>query len=318
LKAMKKMLLWCCVLLLCMASVAAGSQNYPTKPIRVVIPAAPGGSTDILGRIVGNAIEKYLGQPFVIVNISGAGGVPATSEVLKSKPDGYTLLLFHTMISTAYHTGVAPYNHSAFEPVCRLAVANGIVVVKSDAPWDNINEFADDVRRKPGEYIYAMGSGGTSHFLGVLLNSKMGLDLRLVDVGSGANRIAALEGRHAHVIYEAVGPLMQMLEAGEFKCLGVLAEERDSALPDVPTFREQGHDIVFPQPFGIFAPKGLPKDVSEKLQDALQKVLLDEEVAESLTNLYYHTAFLNSEEYGKFLEEEDALIEEIAREIDAN
>ncbi len=287
-----------------------------TEPVTVIVPAGPGGGTDMVARIVGENIENYLGHEWRITNMPGGASVPAQEEVQRSRADGHTLLLFHTMMHTTEAMGVSPFTWEDYEPIARLATSPGILTVHSDSPWQTVHELQQYGKDNPGELTYAMESGGTSHFLGVGIGMALGIDWTLAHIGGGADRVSALHGRHVDAAYEVVGTMNPHIEAGDFRGLAVLAEERTDFAPDIPTMKEEGFDIVFSMPYYVFAPKGTPQAAIDMLVDAVEQTVADPGVQRRLAGIDHEPGFLAGEDLRAALRDEVIFINEWAAEIE--
>jgi len=172
-------LLMCSLIIsFCLQGLAEEVKEYPTKPIKMVVPYNPGGGSDISARIFAKSAEEYFGQPIVVVNIAGAGGSVGGQEVLNSKPDGYTLFWHHAAMHVSYHTGIADFTWDSFSPICRTATSCPVLAVAADAPWNTMDELIDYIKENPGQIRMGVGIGATSHFAGVEL-----------DIATGGNNI---------------------------------------------------------------------------------------------------------------------------------
>jgi len=168
-------LLLACILMVavCFESVAA-EKPYPNKPIKMVVPYAPGGGSDISARIFANYAEEYFGQPMIVANIAGAGGSVGGQEVLNSKADGYTLFWHHAAMHVAYHTGVADFTWDSFTPICQGAFSQDVIAVSKDAPWNTIEELMAYIEENPKKVRIGVNIGATTHFVGVGMDLATG------------------------------------------------------------------------------------------------------------------------------------------------
>ena len=318
-----RLLLIVAVLVLCAGMLfAAGRREAEpgeegiTAPVTVIIPAGPGGGTDLVTRIVANNIRPHLGYEWRVSNMPGGASVPAQEEVQRSDTDGHTLLLFHTMMHTTNAIDISPYTWENYEPIARVAMSPGIVAVHADSPWQSIQDLYEYGRDNPGELTYAMESGGTSHFLGVGIGNALGIDWTLAHIGGGSDRISALHGRHVDVIYEVVGAINPHIESGDFRGLAVLAEQRTDFAPGIPTMKEEGFDIVFSMPYYVFAPKGTPAATVAMLADAIEATVATDSVRQELANIDHEPAFLSGQALREVLRDEVEFINEWAQAID--
>jgi len=284
------------------------SPQYPTKAITLVCQFAAGGSTDLLARALGNSASKILGQPVVVENKVGASGTIGTDYVLKSKPDGYTLLT----TSTGNFTSTPLVQNVPYDPnkdvrhIINIATHQIILVVHADSPWKTLDEFVAYVKQNPGKVKYGQNSpGGTTHMAMESFRKAAGLDMKMVPFGGGASEVvAALLGKHVDV------GVMHPQEAGEHAVKGTLrpltvfAEKRIKTFPDVPTAKEKGFNVVMGVTKGISAPAGLPDDIALKLHDTFKKVMEDPEfkAAAKKTGDLDYLEYMSGDDTAKFLQ----------------
>ncbi|MBZ4646220.1 MAG: putative tricarboxylic transport rane protein [Petroclostridium sp.] len=252
--------------------------KYPTKPIQVVVPAGAGGDTDLNARTLGKYLEKELGQPVVIVNVNGAGGTLGSKKVKDSAPDGYTVLFYHPSMLLNKLLGLVDYTYSDFENA-GVAVLDdtNVFVVNAESPYKNLKDLIDDAKKNPGKIRFATEVGAFTHLQVLAFQDAADVQLNVVDVGAAAQKTAALLGKQIDIIGTQYGLVKDHITAGKFRALGVLSNERNPLIPDVPTFKEQGIDIAFTKFFFYSFPKGTPKEVIEKFSKAVEKVVTTNE-----------------------------------------
>jgi tripartite-type tricarboxylate transporter receptor subunit TctC len=259
--------------LLAVAGNAAAQEKYPSKPIRVIVPYAPGGATDIVARIVTEPMRQNLGQPFVVENKPGAGGIIAIEELNRAKPDGYTLMLGN--VNTNVITPVIFPKKISFDyfkqviPVARVAdVTAFLVATTSNFPPRTFAEFVAHAKQNPGKVRYSsVGVGSFIHFDMEVLAKRAGLDLVHIPNKQGAaGSLKDLASGDAHVAFLNVASTAALIRGGQIRPLALVADARMPEYPDVPTMAEVGYPGVGTlQWLGIFAPAGLPNDVLETL-----------------------------------------------------
>ena len=264
---------------------APAEASYPEQPIRIVVPYAPGGSTDAVYRIVAEKLEEVLGQTVVIVNIQGAGGGIGMLEVVQAEPDGYTLGVYNTNSEILQAMGSAEFTTEQMQPVALLGHTVLTVTVKGDSPYETLADFRDAAKANPGQLSIAMGIGQLAQFVSILLAEGLEADLRIVNVGDGAAKKAAVLGGHTTALVEPTSSLVAQHREGELRILSVFHTERLSGLPDVPTAQEFGVDVTLPQSVGIFVPAGTPADRVQVLADAVARIADDAEAMERLERL---------------------------------
>ena len=271
--------------LLVLFSLNSNAQQWPVKPVKIVVPFSPGGFADSGARAVSDKLAARLGQPVLIENKVGASGNIGTEMVAKSAPDGYTLLLAYdgTMVVNPHVFAKIPFDTLRdFAPVTKLGDAPTLVVAHPSVPANNLRELIALAKAKPGTLSYGTsGTGNTPHLVGEMLNLRAGIDLQHIPYKGGAQAIADVVGGQIPLSFTAVAGAQQFLKAGKLKALGVTSRQRVAALPDTPTFIESGlPNFVVNTWFGILAPAGTPRPIVDRLQRELAAVLKEPDVRE--------------------------------------
>jgi tripartite-type tricarboxylate transporter receptor subunit TctC len=290
------------VVLLGVASV--GAQEYPTKPIEVVVGYPPGGGTDMTARAVADVAQKYLGQPLVVINKPGATGTIGAQYVASSKPDGYTLLVAGGSETVALpHFKSLPYNPiDDFEPIIRITVERFGFYVKSDAPWQTMQEFVADAKKNPEKYSYATsGIGGIHHAAVMVLEKRTGIRLNHVPNKGGAETLAAVAGGHVNVAMAAPNEAYALVQGGRVRALALVSFSRSATEPNTPTVKELGFDFFIDNQKGFVFPKGTPKTIVQKLHDGLKKIFDDPQFKANADKLKLELAYLGPEDFRKSL-----------------
>jgi tripartite-type tricarboxylate transporter receptor subunit TctC len=276
--------------LLALGIAGVQAQSYPARPVTIIVPFAAGGPADITGRIAADQFSKILGQQFVVENVGGAGGTTGATRAARAAPDGYTLLLGHlgTHAASVALTANLAYNpETDFEPVGLVGEQPELLVTRKDLPPNTLAEFVSYAKANESKLNMAHAGVGSVSYTGcLLLNAAIGIKPTLVPfTGTAPVMNALLGGQVDYVCDPILGPLPHV-RAGTMKALAITSEKRHPALPDVPTSAEGGlpqfNITVF---FGVFAPKGTPKDVVDRLVAALDKGLDDETARKRLTDL---------------------------------
>ena len=268
-------------------SVAASfAQGYPNKLVRVVVGFAAGGPTDVIARIVAQKLSDTLGHQFYVENIGGAGGNTAAGQVARAPADGYTIHIISTgfMVNPSLYAKV-PYDPiKDFAPVTLVAYSPNVVVVNPSVPAKTIPELVQLIRDNPGKYSYAgPGVGSTPHLSGELFRLQFNLDLVHVPFTGAGPAIQATLGGHTPIAFTAMPPAMAAVKDGKLRALGVAADRRVAALPDLPTFAEQGiKDQEADTLTGIVLPAGTPKEIVDLLQREVAKIVAQPDVKEKL------------------------------------
>ena len=268
---------------LSLAGAAAAQATYPDRPIRLIVPFPPGGTSDVVGRIFAEALAKQIGQPVVVENRGGAGGTVGSRAVASAAPDGYTLLLG---TSSTNGTNPAVYKNlpydavKDFTPVTQIIRVPGVIVVNKNFPVKDYASFTALIKGAPGKYSYASsGNGGATHMAMEYYKSLSGLDMMHVPYrGTGPALNDVIAGQ-VPILWDTAASSMAHIQSGSLRPIVVAAKSRLPQLPDVPTFAEVGlPDYDAEMWNGLLAPAGLPKDVLAKLNDASRKALADKDV----------------------------------------
>jgi len=294
------------------------AQTYPNKPIRLVVPFAPGGSSTIVARSVAAEMEKGLGQSIVIENKGGGGGNPAMQDVARADADGYTLLITHigSLALNPYLYTNLPFDvNRDFIHVSLLAKVPNIFVVHESVPAKDAREFVALVKKEPGKYYYgSAGNGSAGHLAMEYFKLVSGIELQHVPYKGSADLMLALQSGQLMAGADSTGFAPQV-EAGKLRVLNTWGEKRLAKFPDAPTLKELGYDIVQNSPFGIGAPKGTPPDVVKKLHDGFKKAMEDPSYVATLGKYDMLPDYKSSAQYTKFAQDtvakEKVLIEKL-------
>ncbi len=272
-----------CCALVALTVGAAPAHAYPTEPIRVIVPTDPGGAIDGLARTFQRAFEQagVFPHSLAVINMAGAGGTIGTRALKDAEPDGYTIAIWHDGLVTSNAMGVADFDHTSFEIIGATGFADLGLAVSQDGRFASFEELLEFARANPGEVTVAANIGLPVHFVPMQVGVEAGADFRFVQAGGGARRYQSVVGGHTDMAMFSTQELVQFEETG-LKTLLMLSEERVSQLPDVPTARELGIDVVSTSSRIWLAPKGTPADRIEVLRDAFRTAMAQDEVAEQL------------------------------------
>ena len=258
------------------------AQAYPTKPIRIIVPYAPGGATDIMGRVVAQRLGEILGQQVLVDNRPGANTGIGTEAVAKSAPDGYTLLFTNdaTFVLNPALFATLSYNMTRdFAPVATVAYLNLALVVASNLPVNNFAELVAYTKAKPGSISYgSYGVGSQAHLMGEIYKKHTGSDMVHVPYKGSAPAVADVIGGQVVFTFPAIPTVQGFIKAGRVKVLAISGDKRSPLLPEVPTFAEVGaKDLDIGAWYGFFAPTGTPRDVVARLNVAVSTMLSNQE-----------------------------------------
>jgi tripartite-type tricarboxylate transporter receptor subunit TctC len=298
-------------------SGALPAQGYPAKPIRVVVPYAPGGATDITARLVGQKMQEAMKQNVLVDNRPGAGGVIGADIVAKAAPDGYTVLIaVPAEMAILPHLQKMPYNVARdFAPVSLAATTPLVLVVHPSLPAKSVKELVAFARARPGQLSYASaGSGGVQHLSGELFKLTMKLDLVHVPYKGAGPVMPDLIGGHVPMFFSGMPPAMPHVKAGKLRALAVTTAKRSSAAPDLPTMGESGvagFDIS--NWFAYFVPSGTPVTVIARLNAEVNRGLGQPDVREKLANVGAEAVGTSPEELAKFVRAETEKFERLVR-----
>ena len=284
-----------------MPPLAAVAQNYPVKTVRVVIPWPPGGSNDIVGRLVMQKMSENLGQQFIIDNRGGASGIVGSDLVAKSPADGYTIMVHSaTHVSNPHLYGKIPYDTMKdFAAVAPLARQVGMLVVHPSLPVKSVREFVDLGKKRPGEITYSSSGNGSFVHLGMaLLNSMSNTKMIHVPYKGGGPAAVAIASGEVQAMMATVGSVIPHINSNRLRAVAVTADERITQYPQVPTIAEGGiKGYEFTAWIGALAPAATPKPVIDKLNAELHKVLKDRGVAEKLSSQTLDPMFMSAEQF---------------------
>lgn len=299
--------------LLAVGLTSAGAA-YPDRPIKMIVPWAAGGDTDAIFRVIANSMEKHLGKPVVIVNITGASGTVGAREAMKAAPDGYTIFSIHDFIHSTYYTGVADMTYKDFEPVSLMTSTPSILAAYGKAPWNSLKELLDDAKKRPEQITVGATLGSTSHFFPAMVALATGVKWKYVSYEGTAPRMTALLGGHV-LLGDTNLTQLDKVKVGQMKMLAIATPKRLAEIPDVPTLKELGYDVLYAVNRGIVAPKGTPEAALAKLEEACSKAAKDPAVMESMRKQGTLVEFLNRKAYADFFQKNDKMNADLSQAL---
>jgi tripartite-type tricarboxylate transporter receptor subunit TctC len=303
--AIRRLLL--CMLTACAFALPAIAQDYPVKPIRMLVPFTPGGGTDILARIVAGKMSESMGQQVIVENKPGANTLVASEVVAKAAPDGYTLLMQTNNLAsnpTLYQGKMTFDTLKDLVPVALVAGNPHVLVVHPSVPAKNLKEFIALAKAKPKTITFASaGSGTVNHLSGELLSMLSGIEMVHVPYKGSGSVMPDLLGGHVNALFAAMPTVTQHIRDGKLRAIAVTTPRRFRGLPDVPTIVELGYPgYDFSSWFGVLAPGGTPQPIIAKLNAEIVKALKDPAVQQKLDN--YEIFGSTPEEFGTFIRNE--------------
>ncbi|SDJ17093.1 tripartite tricarboxylate transporter substrate binding protein [Variovorax sp. OV700] len=308
-----------CIVEAPLTALAQSAQPYPSRPIKIIVPFPPGGTTDILARIVGQQMSTAWGQPVLIENKAGGGATIGADMVAKSPADGYTLLMgaaHHTIAQNVYTK--LPYHFGKdFAPISVIAMVPNVIVVNANVPAQTIQEFVALAKSQPGKLNYGTAGAGTAHhMLGEMFKLKTDVDLVHVPYKGSAPAVADLVGGQIQVMFDTVTSGLPQIKAGKTRALAVTTSERSTALKNVPTLAE----TVIPgfnagTWFGLLAPSGTPPAIIQKITEEIQKTVRSPSVRKQLLDMGAEPVGGSSEEMNSQIQSELATYGAVAKQI---
>jgi tripartite-type tricarboxylate transporter receptor subunit TctC len=287
-------------------------QDFPTKPVQLMVAYPAGGSTDIAARIVAAIAEKSLGQPIVVVNKGGAGGQVGWTELVRQRPDGYSLGFINlpatnTVILDPDRKAI--FTEKDFTPIINQVLDPGVIWVKADSPYKTAQDLIDAAKKSPNTIRAATTGILSDDHLAILMTEEAapGAVFRLVHLEGGAAQFKEIMAGNIDVAFDNVGTITPRVKSGEVRALAVMDDVRSKFLPDVPTMKELGYPTVISSSTrGIAGPKGMPQPIVSKLQDVLKKAMEDPEHLGKLETQGLAIKIMVGEEYAKYFAETHA------------
>lgn len=294
-----------------LVGATSGAQTYPDRPVRIVVPFPPGGNVDISARIIAQPLSEALGQPFVIENRAGAAGFVGAEHVVRSKPDGYTLLVSS---NSAISIGPLTYSNPPYQPlrdftpISMLAQTPIVLVVNPQVPAKNTSELITLAKGKPGQLVMATPSAGSiSHMAIAMFEIATGTKFNLVHYKGNAPAITDLLGGHAQVSFDQLTSSLPHIRSGKLRALAITSAKRAPELPEVPTLEEAGYTGLQAITFtAILGPRGLPPEIVARLNAAVNKALQTPAVSDRFIAAGARVNGTTPEEFFQFLRTEEA------------
>ena len=292
----------------------AAAAAYPERPVKLIVPWAAGGDTDNIFRPFAPHLQKHLGGTVVIANIGGASGTKGAREAKESPADGYTLYAVHDYIHSTYYAGVADVQYSDFEPVCLISSTASVLTASPKTPWKSWKEFLADAKKRPGQITVGATLASTSHFFPALIEQAAKVKFKYVSYEGLAPRMNAILGGHIDLTDSNLTQKGKV-EAGQLKFLAIATAKRHKSMPNVPTLKELGVNVVYDVNRGIMAPKGTPKDALAKLEKSCAAAAKEPEFAEAMAKQGTDVRYMGRAQYAKWLKQNDDLNKKLAKDL---
>lgn len=280
--------------------------KYPERPIQLILPQEPGSYIDIAGRLLGDAMQKYLGQPIILLNKPGAGQFIGGAFVAGSKPDGYTIIACSSSPShpeNLVHFRKASYSSKDLERIAMFSGYITLLCVNGDAPWKSLKEFTDHAKNNPDKVKWGSTAVGNAYWiLGSQVEMEAGIKMRNLPFNGEGEIMTALLGNHIDMgILTYGGPIVDQIKIGKIRVIALIYKKRIEELPDVPTIVELGfrHTLEFLY-LGTYAPKGTPEDIIAKLSSAIKMATEDAEYKDKMKKLGMPIYYLDTKEFIRY------------------
>ncbi len=288
------------------ASPGISWADYPDRPITLIVIYSPGGGADLTSRALAKSVEKMLGQPIIVVNKPGAGGIVGASAIAAAKPDGYTIgTTLWAPLTWAPHMQDLPYDpFKSFDFIMIHGKYMYGPCVKSDSPFKTLKDLVDYAKANPSKIKYStVGTSTPNNFGMILLGKPDGIKWENVIFKGGPEAVAACLGGHVDVVSQNPGDVVSYIKAGRLRLLASMSDTRWKWVSEVPTVRELGYNFQVTAYLGLGAPQGVPKPIMDKLREAFKKAANDSEFLQILDNVYVVPEYRTGDEYRKMAEE---------------
>jgi tripartite-type tricarboxylate transporter receptor subunit TctC len=324
--AMKNFVLQNCIFIAGLMSAGLpalvhAEDAWPSRTVTMVVPFPPGGVADTVGRPVAQALSRELKQSVIVENKGGAGGAIGTGQVAKAKPDGYTVLMSLSSLTTIPEadkiTGRTPlFQISQLKPIARFTADPTVLVVRADSPWKTAKEFVEAARAKPGVYSFSSsGNYGTMHVPMEMLKANANVNLLHVPYTGAGPAVTGLLGGQVDAIATGPASVVQHIKAGKLRALAHWGNAPLASLPGVPSLKEAGYPVEYAQWSGLFVPAGTPDEIVQKLRAAARKVAEDPAVRQTISTAGSPVLYLDTPEFTKYVENDAKKMKEVVQKI---
>src|SRR5437868_8960821 len=300
---------------------SAFAQDYPSKPITMVLPFPPGGVAEIVGRPLASIMEKSLKRPIVLINRPGAGGAVGMASVAKGPADGYTILMGLSSISIfpvseRINGKQPPYELKDFAPIALVTADPTVLVVRADGPYKTVKDFVDAAKANPGKINYSSsGVYGTLHVAMEIFANAAGIKLFHIPYQGGGPAVTALLGGQVEALASGPAAAIGQIRAGKMRALASWGSERLKLLPDIPTFKELGYDAEFYIWSGVFVPASTPAPIVNTLREAVRQAANSPEFKSAMEKVSTPVAYLDAPEFQKYWDKDAARLKSALEKI---
>ena len=303
--------------------IAAGAQaqSFPSRPITMIVPFAPGGIADLTGRPLAAAMARIFGQNIVVENKPGAGGAVGHAFTARAKPDGYTIMMALSSISVIPEADKvngrpASYQMADFTPIALISADPTVLLVPADSPWRTLKDLVDDAKARPGKISYSTsGIYGTTHTCLEMFAQAAGIRMLHVPYNGGGPSMAALLANQVNVTAQSPGVANPHVKSGKVRALASWGAQRLPSIADIPTMRESGYDAEFTIWAALFAPAGIPAEVRERLTAAARQAAQEREFQQAMTGMNTPINFKEGRDFETFLQTDGGRLAEVVRKM---
>lgn len=282
------------------------AQEWPSRPIELIVPFAPGGGTDLLARALADELSQEFKVPVQVVNRAGGGGVVGFEDLKAAKPDGYKLGILTAQLITANLRGVMATSYKDFAPVAMLTIDYAGVAVRADAQWNTLGDFLDYAKANPNSLTVGNGSqGGSFHMLARNLEEASGVKFKHIPFDGGPAAIVQLLGGHIDSAVNGLTETLPYIQSGQLRMLAVAGNKRAADLPDVPTSAELGYPLDIATWRGIGMPKGTPEDIVTKVSAAVEKAVKTDKFLESMKKIGANVEYMDPAGLSEYLAKQE-------------
>lgn len=298
-----------------------GQDAYPSRPVTLINPFPPGGAADVVGRPYAAGLEPLLKQPVVIETKAGAAGAVGAQFGATARPDGYTLLIHIVSISGFPEVdklfGREPkFTRADFIPIARFTAGPMVLVVNDKQPYKTLKDLVDDAKKRPNGIVFSSsGLYGALHLPTALFMKEAGIQMRHLPTNGGGPALNAILGNNSQVLVSSIAAASAQMRAGKLRALAQFGEKRAASAPDVPTLKELGYDVQFSLWVGLFAPKGTPMPIVQRLSAESRKVCESAQFQGAIHNIGDEVAYLDHDQFAKFWDEDAKRVETAVKSI---